>query len=288
MSEYLDRMLGSRGHAADSLAPLVDVSYGGQFGFQPNLRELNSNTPYIRKPTIALLVQHPRGFDYMDDRDVLIQTLRALVEEQPTDISGISFGLNPEFQRVNVGGAGFQQAAPSNMTRNNPTASFTWDEKTNKPITHFVELWQTGLMMDPETKYPRLVHNSDGRVPQQILDDYYSMTCMFIEPDATGRRVVEACLMRNMMPASGVPREMSRNLPEGGQLLQIAMDFTGVPDVNFGVKVLAQRFLDDIQLTGANPNNRQAFVDRINANVLAAARGYKNSIDEAARTAVRR
>lgn len=282
-SEPLDRMLGARGYAKDSLAPVVDVTYGAQGGWQPNLRELNSNTPYLRKPTICLLVNYPRAFDYMDDKDVLIQMLRSLVEEQATEISGINFGLNPDFQRINVGGAGFQQAAPSNMTRTVPTPSFTWNEKTNKPITQFIEYWQTGLMMDPDTKFARLIHNADGRVPQQILDDYYSMTCAFIEPDATGRRVVEAAIIRNMMPASGVPREMTRNLPEGGTLLDINMDFTGVPDVNYGARLQCQRFLDDLRLSGANPNNRQAFVDRIDANVLAAQRGFKPSVDAAAR-----
>lgn len=282
-SDPLDRMLGARGYAKDALAPVTDISYGGQFGWQTNLRELNSNTPHIRKPAIALLVDYPRAFDYMDDRDVLVQMLRALVEEQATEISGINFGLNPDFQRVNVGGAGFQQAAPSNMTRTAPTPSFTWNEKTNKPITWFFEFWHTSLMMDPDTKFARLIHNADGRVPQQILDNYYSMTVAFLEPDATGRKVVDGCIMRNMMPASGVPRELSRNLPEGGQMLDISMDFTGVPDVNLGARLQLQKFLDDLKLSSANPNNRQAFVDRINENVLATQRGFKPSIDAAAR-----
>jgi hypothetical protein len=48
----------------------------------------------------------------------------------------------------------------------------------------------------------------------------------------------------------------------------------------------AQEVLSSISLTGVNPNNRQAAFDSIHADIAAANRGYKESVEEAARNQV--
>lgn len=283
---YVDRMLGRQGFAKTALTPTVDLRMGAQMGFMPNFRELPSNTPYTRKPMIPILVQAPRAFDYLDGSQMIKDTLKVLVEEHPLSIDGINLTMTPDFAETPVGGAGQIQKIVSNMMLTPSAPSFNYQEKYGKVLTRFFTFWQKVAMMHPETKFPEILHMQIANMPPEILEDFMSMTMLFIEPDPTHRFVVEAALISNMMPSSGIPREMVRNLPEGDQALQFAMEFTGVTESTDAVMDFAQEVLSGITLTGVSPNNRPAAFDSIHADILAANRGYKESINEAARNAV--
>lgn len=285
MSDYVQRMLGRQGFAKNALSPLVDPRMGAQMGFMPNFRELPSNTPYTRKPMIPILVQHPLFMDYIDGGQLLKDTLKVLVEEHPLSIEGINLTMTPDFAETPVGGAGQKQKIISNMTLAESAPSFSYQEKYGKVITRFYTFWKKVAMMDPETKFPQILHMA-SEMPEEILENFMSMTMLFIEPDPTHRYVVEAALCSNMMPASGIPRELARNLPDGDQALQFSMEFTAVTESTDAVFDFAQEVLNSITLTGVSPNNRPAAFDSIHADLLASSRGYKESIDEAARNAV--
>lgn len=286
MSDIVNKMLGKRAYGADSLAPMVDVKYGAQMGYQPNFKELPSNTPYVRRNLIPILVQAPRGFQYMDNPDLMVEALKVIMEEHPLTIEGIQGTLTPDFVRTPVGGSGQELAVISDMKRSVSAPAFSYQEKYGKALTRFFEYWMTGIMMDPETKYPTIVNNTSNNRPTEMLSDFMSCVMLFIEPDPTHQYVVEAALVGNMQPAQGVQREMSRNMNDGMQGLQFTMEFTAVTQMNAGVRVFAQQMLDRINLTGVNPNNRPAFVDAIDAHVKAADKGYVESINEAAQAVV--
>lgn len=286
MSDYVQRMLGRQGFAKNALSPLIDPRMGGQMGFMPNFRELPSTTPYTRKPMIPILVQHPLFMDHIDGGQLLKDTLKVLVEEHPLSIEGINLTMTPEFAESAVGGAGQKVKIIQNMMLAESAPSFSYQEKYGKVLTRFFTFWKKVAMMDPETKFPQILHMGGANMPEEILENFMSMTMLFIEPDPTHRYVVEAALVSNMMPSSGIPREMARNLPDGDQALQFSMEFTGVTESTDAVFDFAQEVLNSITLTGVSPNNRPAAFDSIHADLQAAPRGYKESIDEAARNAV--
>lgn len=285
MSDFVQRMLGRQGFAKNALSPIVDPRMGAQMGFMPNFRELPSNTPYGRKPMIPILVQHPLFMDYIEGGQLVKDTLKVLVEEHPLSIEGINLTMTPEFIETAVGGAGQMQKIVSNMMLTPSSPSFSYQEKYGKVLTRFYTFWKKVAMMDPETKFPQILHMAT-EMPEEILENFMSMTMLFIEPDPTHRYVVEAALVSNMMPASGIPRELARNLPEGDTALQFSMEFTGVTESTDAVFDFAQEVLNSITLTGVSPNNRPAAFDSIHADLLASGRGYKETIDEMARNAV--
>lgn len=287
MADLLNQMLGKRAYGADSLAPVVNLQRGAQMGWQPNFRELPSNTPYVRRPMIPILVRAPLAYQYMENGQLMTEALKVLMEEHPINISGIQFGLTPDYLRTPVGGAGQEMAVISNMTRAVSNPNYTWQEKYNKAITRFWERHMTWVQMDPESKYSNVVTNGAGRIPEEMLENYSSFVMLYIEPDPTHQYVVEAVLCANMQPASGVPREMGRDLTAGMEGVSISMEFTSVTQSNAGVLAYAQTELDRINLTGVNPNNRPAFVDRIHADVQRANSGYRESIATAAQEIVR-
>lgn len=283
---YVDLMLGKQSFAKGAYTPVVDPRMGQQMGFMPNFRELPSNTPYTRKSMIAILVQHPLFMDYLDGGQILKDTLKVLVEEHPLSIEGINLTITPEFAETPVGGAGQKLKIIQNMTQAESSPSFSYQEKYGKVITRFYTYWQRTAMMNPETKFPEILHMAVSDMPEEILENFMSMSMLFIEPDPTHRYVVEAALLSNMMPSSGIPREMVRNLPEGDTALTFSMEFTAVTESTNAVFEFAQVVLNTISLTGVSPNNRPAAFDSIHADILAANRGYKESIEEAARNAV--
>lgn len=283
---YTDLMLGKQGFAKNALAPVVDPRMGQQMGFMPNFRELPSNTPYTRKSMIAILVQAPLFMDYLDGGQLIKDTLKVLVEEHPLSIEGINLTITPEFAETAVGGAGQKLKIVQNMMQAESAPSFSYQEKYGKVITRFYTFWQRVGMMNPETKFPEILHMAISDMPEEILENFMSMSMLFIEPDPTHRYVVEAALVSNMMPSSGIPRELVRNLPEGDTALTFSMEFTGVTEATDAVFDFAQEVLSSISLTGVNPNNRQAAFDSIHADILAANRGYKESVEEAARNQV--
>jgi hypothetical protein len=285
-TDLVNRLLGKQGFAKNALTPVVDPRMGAQFGFMPNFRELPSNTPYTRKPMIPIVVQGPKAFDYLDGGQLIKDTLKVLMEEHPLSIEGINLTMTPEFAETAVGGAGQKLKIISNMMLAESAPSFSYQEKYGKVLTRFFTFWHKVCMMNPETKFPDILSMAVSGMPEEILEDFMSMTMLFIEPDPTHRYVVEAALISNMMPSSGIPRELVRNLPEGDQALQFSMEFTGVTESTDAVFAFAQEVLSSISLTGVSPNNRPAAMDAIHADYLASTRGYKESIAAAAAASV--
>lgn len=278
MARYNEAILGARGFAEKSLAPQVDLTKGPQNGPFTNFDSYMANAAYVRRNLIPLLIQTPRGFDDLAEPDLYRSTLKSLVELQAQSIEGLNATLTVEAQDTPVGGAGEQQQDPSNVTRQRSEPSFTWVEKYGSPVRSFLQSWITDLIMDPITKYPRVIsrHNR-GRVTD-LLPDYYAMTCMFIEPDPTHSKVIRSWLCTNMFPMTSGEIIGSRDLTQGGQTTQLQVQFSALTQVGYGVDQFAQRLLDQMALNNMNPNLHAAFVQEVDPDVKAAAQGYNETM----------
>ena len=264
--------------AAGHQNPMVDLQFGGQMGYSPDLTEWVSNQSYVRRNLICLLVEAPKGFQYLPNPDQWIATLRALVELHPLSIEGLNAGLEVETAETPVGGAGqmHEDFTDVKETRSQPT--FRWNEKYGMPVATFLRGWITHLLMDPATKFANIATNRGGR-PTDMLADMYAMTCAFIEPDPTHTKVVKSWLVTNMWPKGTGEITGRRDLTAAGEPTTYDVQFTGISQFGLGVDAFAQRLLDGINITGANPYNRNAFVDKISADILAQGRGYKSSTE---------
>lgn len=275
-----------RGITTGAQNRMVNIADGGMQGYAPDYTMVNSNANYVRPPLIAILIQAPRGFKDLPDPDAWIAALKAMIERHATRIEGLRSTLNVEWQETPIGGAGEMQQDVSNITRERSEPSFTWPEKYGKPFKTLLSGWILYLLGDPNNKIPMVVTRGlTDRV--DVLPSYRGATVLFIEPDPTHTRVVEAWLSTNMMPNTSGPIEGSRDLTGGMELNEIQVTFSAVTQYGVGVNEYAQKVLDSLNLNNANPLHAPAFVDDIDADVKRAENGYVEQIDEASNSYVK-
>lgn len=283
---FVNRFQNGVGSASDKIVPPVDPMMGAQFGFMPNFRDTPSSTLYARKSMISIVLKYPLFLDYIPGGDILKKHFKVIHEEHPLSIEGINLTVSPEYQSAAHGGGGQQINQLVNMQMQPSSPSFSFQERAGKLYTFFYDYWFRMGGMNYETKFAEIVHTQTTQpLPDLPLEDFFSMAMLHIEPNAFGTKVIDAAITHNMMPNSGVPREMARNLPDGDQTLQFSMEYTAVTEATAAVREIAQEFLDSVTLYGVSPNNRATAFDSIHPDLLSnGAKGWHESIAEHARS----
>lgn len=267
-------------------APMLDLQYGGQMGYAPDLTEWVSNQAYVKKNLICVLVEAPRGFQYLPNPESWTGTLRSLVELHALSIEGLQAGLEVEVTETPVGGAGQMHEDFTDVKEARSQPVFKFSEKYGMPVANFLRGWITNLMMDPYTKVAN-VATLAGNKPTDMLADQYSATMLFIEPDPTHSKVVKAWLGTNMYPKGTGEITGRRDLTTAAEATTYDINFTGIFQFGVGVDAFAQQVLTGMSLVGANPYNRKAFIEQISADVAAMRKGYGAGITDLAGNAVR-
>jgi hypothetical protein len=286
MARIADAILnGTTAYAGGHNAPMVDLQYGGQMGFAPDLAEWVSNQAYIRRNLICLLVEAPKGFNLLPNPNYWIATLRSLVELHPLSIEGLNAGLEVEVTETPVGGAGQMQEDITDVKETRSSPVFRWNEKYGMPIAAFFRGWITNLLMDPNSKVANI--NTLSTKPTDMLSDITSATMIFIEPDPTFTKVVKSWLVTNMMPKGTGEITGRRDLTQAAEPVTYDITFTGIAQYGVGVDAFAQTLLTGISLTGANPQNRPAFVQAITQDILATKKSFANNIVSQASEAIK-
>ena len=286
MSRLADAILTgdfSRGHA-----PMLDLQYGAQSGYAPNLTEWVSHQSYISKNLVCLLIEAPRGFQSLPEPQWWVSALKQLVEVHAKSIDGFAAGLKVDTFDNAVSGGGEMQQDPTNVTRERSNPSFVFVEKYGRPIQNFIYEWITNLIMDPDSKVPN-ISTLPGVRPGDLLADMYGATMLFFEPDPTFTSVSKAWLTTNMYPLLTGDILGKRDLTAPGQEAVLTINFSGLSQSTLGVRAFAQTLLDSINITNANPNLRPAFMQNIAADVAAATQsGYKAQVDVLGATSILR
>jgi hypothetical protein len=273
-----DALLGpGKGPLTNSQSPAVNVVTGGQQGLVTNLKNYVQNAAYVRKNVFAILMESPTGFNDLQEPEVWHGLLKALVETGAKSITGLRSTVNVQYVENAIGGAGEMQEDISKATRERSVPTFVWTEKYGMPVFQFFDGWIRYLIQDPEMGIP-LVSTLVNRQPMDQLPDYTGMTVLFVEPDPMFKTVNKAWLITNMMPKTSGEYVGDRDITQPGQSQDYNIEFTGIQQVGAGVIALAQQQLDEIMLTGVNPNRREAFLQAISADVKRGEGGYKESI----------
>jgi len=283
MSNLRDTLLAKQraftvGHTND----MVNIKDSGQQGYAPDLTTINSNASYVRRNLVCLLIQAPKGFQDLPEPRDWVESLKELVERHPTRIEGLRSTVNVEWYESPVNGAGEMQQDIANITRERSEPSFTWPEKYGKPIKTFLEGWIANLMGDANNKIPMVVTRGLLRNKRiQLLPEYTGAIMLFMELDPTHTQVVEAWLCTNMMPNTSGPIEGSRDLTQGGELNEIQVTFSSITQYGVGVNEYAQKILDSLTLSNANPMLAPSAVTSISADVTKETNGYADQIKDA-------
>lgn len=279
MARLTDAILqNNQAFAAGRQNPMIDLSKGGQMGFAPDYTQWVSNQSYIRRNLFCLLVEAPRGFNFLQNGDKYVGVLKSLVELHALSIDGLNAGLEVETSETPVGGGGQVQQHFTNVTEARSNPVFRFDEKYGMPVASFFRSWITHLMMDPHSKVAN-IGTLSGNKPTDMLADMYSATMLFIEPDPTHTKVVKSWLCTNMFPTGTGEIVGRRDLTQAGEQTTYDITFTALSQFGLGVDQFAQQMLDGINITGANPYLRPAFISQIAADVRAAANGYEQQVE---------
>lgn len=291
MTRVATAILTGQGYAQFTNAQITDLRYGGQQGWTPVPEEWVSNAGYVPKPLIPILLEAPKFFQLMPNPQKWVEALKALVEVHPIIIEGINDGQKIETDTHNVGRAGEMMHEPTDAKRDQTEPKFTWVEKTGNAIQRFIQMWMDYGIMNPETGTclaATLIKNlPEADRPKDWLPDWYSMTCLFIEPNALHDRVVRAHIVAGMWPYETT--EIAGKMDKTGALelkKSIQIPFTGFAQRGLGVDLFAQKILDAINLTNANPNLRPAFIQDISADVKAAPGGWQSYVEDLGTRAV--
>ena len=281
--------LVTTGWASGATQPMLDFSYGGQNGYSPNLTEWVSNQAYIRRNLICILLEAPGFFQLMHNPEVWVRSLKSLVELHARSIEGFNAALTVEFAEHAVGGAGEMQQEVTDVKRARTEPVFGFVEKYGRPIQTFLEMWIRYGMMDPDAKIAMagtltgtgktatrgtyLGQTSAGSLPatagrpNDLLADWSTMTCLFIEPDNLHQSVVKSWVTTNMMPKETGPIEGKRDLTSASELLELSIPFTGISQYGLGVNKLAQAILDSINVTNAVPFLHNSFISSMDTGI---------------------
>lgn len=275
-----EAILGQKAFGSHASQPMLDLTYGGQMGYAPVLKEWVSNQAYVRRNLVCILIEAPKFFSKMPDPDKWHSILKSLVELHCRSIEGFNAALTVDTDTHPVGGAGEMQDEVTNVTRARTEPSFSFVEKYGRPIQTFIQHWIQYGIQDPETKYA-LIGTVENQ-PEDMLADWYTMTCLFFEPDHSHRKITQAWLTTNMMPKETGEITGKRDLTSASEILNLTIPFTGISQYGLGVNLFAQKILDSINIKNANPYLRPSFIDAISGDVDRAKEGYKNNIDDLA------
>jgi len=284
MSRVTESILSGQAYADNTRGPMLDLSYGGQNGWMPNLKEWVSNQAYVQGNVIPFLIEPPKFFQYMPNPDKMVQILKALIETHTVSIEGLNAALTAEFAEHAVGGSGEMQKEVTDVKRTRTEVVHTFQEKYGRPIQRFLEYYMHYAMMDPDTKHPNIFTLENA--PDDWLADQYTFTVMYVEPDVTLKKPVKAWLVTNMMPDTTGDITGKRNLTEAKSVLDLSVNFGGIALSNWGVLQTAQSILDKVNFVNSNPYSRPAFVSEIQSDVEAATTGFTDDVNAASQEAV--
>lgn len=263
-------------------APMVNLARGAQNGFAPAMAEILSSGTYVQRHLNCIVIDTPKGFNYLPDSDVWHAACKNIFESQAKGIDGLAAGLEVDWgSETPVGHAGemFQDYVKVSRARSNVT--FTLPERPGMATSNFFSDWITYLIADPNTQYPAIIHL--GETPDDWWPDQYTATMLFYETDPLYKYVYKAWLVANMAPKSN--GEVTGKREIGGSMEaknELSIEMTGVAMYGFGVKALAQNILSAQQIGGAIYENAVAFASEVSADVLKQDTGYTQGIQNLA------
>lgn len=283
MARLQDSLLQGKAFARGTNNAMLNPTYGGTFGYSPDLREWVNNAAYVQRNVIALLLEAPAFFQLLQDSNKWVSSLRSMIELHPRTIDGLNMTLTVNTLGHPVGGAGEEQEEFVNVVRTRSNPVFTYNDKYGRPFQRMIEYWITYGLMDPASKVANI--GTLQNYPPDMLPDRYAMTVMFIEPDPTHRQVVKAWLSTNMFPKGTGEITGRRDLNSDMPMPELSIEFTALTQVGMGVDLLAQKLMDNLNITNANPNMRSAFIQEIAEDVKAVEQGYNARINDIAQDA---
>lgn len=268
LTRYKEALLDGA-YAGQAGTTTLDPTLGGQNGFSPKLGNITadgerfaewvSSAKYIRQPLIAVLIQAPRGFDYMPTPEKWIETLRVIIEEDSKSITGLAGKLTVEKSSIQIGRAGEVLVQPLKTTRERSQPVHVVEERDGKPYQLFLDYWIRYLIGDPDTQ-KALIGTLETWENDILTPDYYGATVLYFEPDVTFSHVRDAWLCTNWWPGEGSDVVGSMDINAGGETLDVTLNTEPITMRNTSVRELANSMLQRMSSLNVDPDTLPLFV----------------------------
>ena len=285
MSRQSDILLGGNAWSQGNETPQLDPMYGGEFGYATNPNEWLSAQAYIPRNLIPFVLEAPKFFQLMPNPEKWTTAWKVMWEKHARTIEGLKAGLTVEVGEHQFGGGGefFQEFL--DVKRERSTLTLGLIEKYGNVFQNFLEKFIIYGMMHPETKTPMTIA-LDGNEPADLLADWYGGTIAFIEPDPTGKKCRRCWISANVWPQGTGPIEGKLDKTSALSIKELSLEFTSLTFINEGTRSLGQELLSALSMSGANPQLRKSFVEGISSDVSAIAQGFKESVENIAKSKV--
>lgn len=285
MARAIDLILGDVAYGEGMPAQLDPVN-GGQFGWSTEPGEWLSSQAHVPRNLIPLVIELPRFFSLMKSPEKWASTYRAFWEKHVRTIEGLKAGLTVDVGEHLFGGGGrvFQEYLDVKRDRSSLTTGVV--DKYGNVFQNFFEKYIQYGMMHPETKTP-LTATLAGEGPSDQLADWYGATIAFIQPDASGKKVLRTWLGANIWPHGTGPIDGKMDKTTALSITDLSLEWSVLDFVDDGTRALGQELLNGIRLTHANPQLRASFIKEISSDVAAIAKGYKQGVEDIGKNLVR-
>lgn len=204
---------------------VADMVKGGTRGIGIKDISLDAATPLVLPPTILVVLAVPQMYA---GNEVKSRALKALIEEHPTNVSGIDFGYTIDTAEAQVGHDGQPMLVPIKNKRSTVQPSFTIPEINGMGVWRFFNQWGWD-MCHPDTNASFSHLAPEDMVP--FVSSSYSMTMCAIQPDPTGdpNNILDGAFYTNMFPTDpggnigfertiGAPATKERSVTFGAHL----------------------------------------------------------------------
>lgn len=274
MSRIIDP---SEGYHLGGSQNMVNAFEAGQMGPTGQIGKYVNNTTHLRRNVIARVMEFPRWVEYMPNPAIWRRAIKSWIETHST-IEGLDKGLSAEYVETVQGRNNRTQFDGGNVTEAQSSISHNGVDKHGKVFQNLFTAWLRYGVCDPETGHPGIAAINSS--VEDFLADMFSMTVLYIEPDAYQRKAVNAWWCTNMAPRSNGQDVGSRDPNQGPQSNELSIEFTSQQDTTWGVMELANRELERMKLYGLRPMERKAWMEAVKGDVDATTGGYFNVADE--------
>lgn len=248
----------------DGQAKLLDLKYGSQNGLHIQLGKSEGGViydqfcnaqPYTTRNIIPFLMQAPRAMEEYTSKNVLIGTLRELVEARPSKISGINLKISVDSSSITFG-TFLEFEEPTKTSYEKSSITMEYYEVKNKSIQRFWEFYIRHFIADPFSQLALAgKYINDSKTDGIYTYDFRSFTTCFVEPDDFGKNVVDACMSFNMWPKDAGENELAMDRAGERETRNYSIPFAGtVVKTNLILKY-AYNLLTEISLTSYVPDD---------------------------------
>lgn len=281
MQRFTNPFIGQNGYGRGQSPNTINLAQAGTHTMAPDLANVATNTPYVQRNLIPFLIEAPRFFEFLPNRDLATRCLKAFIEKHTRTINGLNQQIQVDTADNLFGGSGESLKAATNVTRTPSSPTFGGWELQGRAVTRFIKWWIQYGIGDENTKIPLVI--SDGLVAAEQYDaTFYGATILFVEPDPTMTEPVSVWLGTNMFPLATPPWEGRKDASQLGQNLEFDIEFSMVSDVSVGATIFAREMLRSLNLRGLNPNDRRLWFTGVSADVAAAQNGLQQQLTEGA------